>query len=319
MHSGHPYELTKIKREQILVEVARWLSNFQKIENILGKKGTLGKNIVHQFDGIRNKIKTSSNKAEDAAKLMRASLKMRKGEPVLNICGLLESHGIRVIDLCKPDSKDFFGLSVADVNEGGPAVVVNTCDKISVERWIFTAAHELGHLIMHLSDYDAQCTVEEKKEEQEANAFAASFLMPDTAFLKEWHGSSGLDFVDRVIKVKRIFRVSYRTVLYRLAPHAKDINIWAHFQKEYKRKHRRALLGNDEPSALAADAFRATFPESRPKSEPYKLSPVDFIQDVLYGLVRAAIEQEKISLDRGAELLDISLQDMRERTLSWVA
>ena len=224
-------KLTKIKREQILVEVARWLSNFQKIENILGKKGILGKNIVYKLDGIRNQIKTSSNKVEDAAKLMRDSLKMRKDEPVLNICGLLESHGIRVIDICKPDSKDFFGLSVADVDEGGPAVVVNTCDKISVERWIFTAVHELGHLIMHLSDYGSQCTVEEKKEEQEANAFAAAFLMPDTAFLKEWHGSSGLDFVDRVIKVKRIFRVSYRTVLYRLAPHAKDINIWAHFQK----------------------------------------------------------------------------------------
>ena len=65
--------------------------------------------------------------------------------------------------------------------------------------------------------------------------------------------------------------------------------------------------------------FRATFPEPRSESEPDKLSPVDFIQDGLYGLVRTAIEKEKISLDRGAELLDISLQDMRKRTLSWVA
>jgi predicted HTH domain antitoxin len=45
---------------------------------------------------------------------------------------------------------------------------------------------------------------------------------------------------------------------------------------------------------------------------------VDFIQDRLSRLVRKAVEQEKISLGRGAEVLGLSLQDMRDLTASWV-
>lgn len=30
------------------------------------------------------------------------------------------------------------------IEGGGPAIVVNTNTKITVERWIFTVAHELG-------------------------------------------------------------------------------------------------------------------------------------------------------------------------------
>ena len=78
---------------------------------------------------------------------------------------------------------------------------------------------------------------------------------------------------------------------------------------EYKRRTGRTLLRDDEPDALAQDAFRASFPEDRSAGEPDGLSPVDFIQDRLFRLVRKAIEQERISLGRGAEVLGISLQE----------
>ena len=161
-------------------------------------------------------------------------------------------------------------------------------------------------------------TDEEKKDEEEANAFAAAFLMPDASFQKEWDETYGHAFIDRVLKVKRIFRVSYRTVLYRLAPGYRGGNIWARFQMEYKRLTGRTLLRDDEPDALAKDAFRASFPEDSSAGEPDKLSPVDFIQDRLSSLVRRAIEKEKISLGRGAEVLGLSLQDMRDLSASWV-
>jgi hypothetical protein len=143
--------------------------------------------------------------------------------------------------------------------------------------------------------------------------------MPEASFRKEWDETYGLAFVDRVLKVKRIFSVSYRTVLHRLAAGYRGPgNIWARFQMEYKRRSGRALLRADEPDALAQDAFRASFPEDRSAGEPDSLSPVDFLQDRLSRLVRKAIEQEKISLGRGAEVLGISLQDMRDLTASWV-
>ncbi len=298
-------------REQVLVDVVRWLADFSDLEDVLDDRED------YQLDDIRKRLKVRKNRGEAAAALAREAFGLDAEEPVRDICGLLESGGIKVGEQ-KVASDDFFGLSVAAA-DGGPAVVVNTWDRISVERWIFTAAHEFGHLILHLSDYDVVHTDEEKAHEEEANAFAAAFLMPDASFRKEWDETYGLAFVDRVLKVKRIFRVSYRTVLHRLATSYKGPgNIWARFQMEYKRRTGRTLLRDDEPDALAQDAFRASFPEDRSAGEPDRLSRVDFIQDRLSRLVRKAIEQEKISLGRGAEVLGISLQDMRDLTASWV-
>ncbi len=298
-------------REQILVDVGRWLSDFGDIEEILDDR------MAYKLGDIRRQLKSRKNRGEVAASLARQTLGLDAEEPVRDICGLLESGGIKVGEQ-KVASHDFFGLSIA-ASDGGPAVVVNTWDRIPVERWIFTAAHELGHLILHLSDYDVNETSEEKKHEEQANAFAAAFLMPEASFQKEWNETYGLAFVDRVLKVKRIFRVSYRTVLHRLAASYRGPgNIWLRFQMDYKRRFGRTLLRADEPDALAEDAFRASFPEDSSAGEPDKLSPIDFIQDRLSGLVRKAIEQEKISLGRGAEVLGLSLQEMRDLTASWV-
>jgi Zn-dependent peptidase ImmA (M78 family)/DNA-binding XRE family transcriptional regulator len=299
-------------REQILVDVGRWLSDFGDLEKILNDR------VKYKFDDIRKRPRTPKNRGKAAAAMAREVFGLDAEEPVRDICGLLESVGIKVGEQ-KVASQDFFGLSVA-AEDGGPAVVVNTWERISVERWIFTAVHELGHLILHLSDYDVTHTNEEEMCEEEANAFAAAFLMPDVSFQKEWDETYGLALVDRVLKVKRIFRVSYRTVLHRLASRYRGPeNIWARFQMDFKRRYGRTLLRDDEPDALAQDAFRASFPESSSAGEPDKLSPADFTQDRISKLVRQAIEQEKISLSRGAEILGLSLQAMRDLTASWVS
>jgi Zn-dependent peptidase ImmA (M78 family) len=106
---------------------------------------------------------------------------------------------------------------------------VNTWDRISVERWIFTAAHELGHLLLHLDAYQVDKLEEDVGEEKEADIFAAHFLMPDHVFKKELAEASGLSWYDRVFKLKRLFRVSYRSVLYRIASHLpaeQRKNVW---------------------------------------------------------------------------------------------
>lgn len=298
-------------RQQILVDVARWLRDFNDIEDILSDK------VDYKLDAISHQCLTHNRRAENVAGRVREAFGLDSEEPIRDICGLLESGGIKV-GVMNLASHDFFGLSVAE-EDGGPAVLVNTWDRISVERWIFTAAHELGHLIMHFSDYDVCQTEERDEHEAEANAFAAAFLMPHASFAKEWNDAYGLAFIDRVLKVKRIFRVSYRTVLHRLAPEYNGPgNIWARFQLDYKRRYGRTLLRDDEPHALTHDAFRASFPENRSANEPDGLSQADFLQDRLASLVRRAIEQEKVSLGRGAEVLGKSLQEMRELSASWV-
>ena len=92
----------------------------------------------------------------DAARTARRNAGLRDEEPILDICGLLEGNGVKLL-LLEKQRDSFFGLSVT-ADDGGPVVVVNTWDRISVERWIFTAAHELGHLLLHPAEYRREDT-----------------------------------------------------------------------------------------------------------------------------------------------------------------
>lgn len=93
----------------------------------------------------------------------------------MTFCGLVEHAGVK-IKLLK-SNLDGFCLSAFDQN-GYPAIVVNVREDISVERQIFTVAHELGHIVMHQGSFDGGFAEEKEKEEKEADQFASYFLMP---------------------------------------------------------------------------------------------------------------------------------------------
>jgi Zn-dependent peptidase ImmA (M78 family)/DNA-binding XRE family transcriptional regulator len=292
-------------REQILAAVGRRLHDFNELEEILEDR------IEPRLAPLGGCLSPA-----EAAASTRKRFGLGPSEPVRDICGLLEANGIKVLPL-RVASDAFFGLSVAAA-DGGPAIAVNIWERISVERWIFTAAHELAHLVLHLEDYDVLEKQEEKRQEREANLFASHVLMPQEVFAKEWEDTRGMALVDRVLKVKRMFRVSYRTVLYRLSETGVyGPEVWRRFQAEVKRRTGRTLLKDDEPEAIAADAFWASFPEPSRASEPEDLSPADFMEDRLFRLVRRAVEDNEITLARGAEILGLPLEGMRQLAASW--
>jgi len=299
-------------REEIIAEVSTWLSAFNELEELLEKDGLLNDRVSYQQINV-----SAARDPKEAAMQVRRVFEVEDREPIRDICGRLESKGIKVLSLRKA-SNSFFGLSIGP-GGGGPAIAVNTWERISVERWIFSAAHELGHLVLHPDDYDVTQLDEEKSREQEANAFASHFLMPEGVFRDEWNETSGMALVDRVLKVKRIFRVSYKTVLYRLSElTGGSVNVWGLFQGEYRRRHGRTLLRDDEPEALAADEYQASFPEHSRGREPDELSPHDFREDRLSFLVRRAFENGIITLSRGAEILCVPLREMRAVANTWV-
>ena len=299
-------------RELLLLEVEHWLNEFKFIEDILDD------HIPYTLDEICNQVKSKQNKIKLTADKVRKALGLNEDEPVRNICELLESNGIKVGEKQIP-THDIFGLSVGN-SKSGPAIVINTWSDIPVERWIFTAVHELGHLVLHKSDFNVKRTKEEKTHENEANAFASEFLMPNEPFWNKWNSTYGLAFIDRVMIVKRFFQVSYRTVLYRLSvSDSNEENYWARFQADYKKSYNKTLLQNEEPDSLAKDAFRASFPEHFCENEPDQLSPSDFTHGRLVGLVRTALEEKKLGIGRGAEILGLSLVEMRELITSWIS
>jgi Zn-dependent peptidase ImmA (M78 family)/DNA-binding XRE family transcriptional regulator len=300
-------------REQVLVEVAGWLADYNELEEMVGEK------VAFPFAALVEKIAAlpkDSNRARTAASIAREAFGLSKGgheDVVRDICGLLEAHGVKVITPTVA-SEGFFGLSVA-ADDGGPAVIVNVWERISVERWIFTAAHELGHLLLHPEAFTVSRADEVKGEEREADVFASFFLMPQRLFEKAWTETAGLRLLDRVLGVKRIFRVSYRTVLYRLADAPNAKNIWVRIQVEHRNRFGKTLGGADEPQRLRSEDFRMPGPRAE---EPERLRDADFVKGRLSRLVRAAVEKKKIPLERAAEILGVDDEARAEYARSWV-
>jgi Zn-dependent peptidase ImmA (M78 family)/transcriptional regulator with XRE-family HTH domain len=295
-------------REQILAEIGEKLENYAEIESVLNLRKD------NKLAGIKHISKADRCPKEIAAQI-RKQFNLDADEPIINICGLLEANGIKIISLRKTSS-NFFGLSVS-AKDGGPAVIINTWERIPVERWIFTAVHELGHLILHLPAYDVSEMDENEEEEKEANLFASYFLMPQDAFAREWQNSSGLPLSERVLKIKRIFKVSYKTVLYRLHENNPNKNVWKLFQNDYWLRNQKTLSAKEEPNALAATDYSSSMSEGSRSQEPDDLSPREFQCERLWFLVRQGIEAGKITLSRGAEILELSLAKMRELSRSW--
>ena len=84
------------------------------------------------------------------------------------------------------NSPDIFGISVGDTSQA--TILVNNSIQ-SDKRKLFTAAHEIGHVILHIQTGkkpESECNSSDLKEnnasnkqlEKEANQFAGSLLMP---------------------------------------------------------------------------------------------------------------------------------------------
>ena len=292
-------------RAQILAIVSKWLEAYAGLEAELGTRPPFGFKSAGTHDGSPVAV----------AQAARESVGLPPAAPVPDICRLLEDHGVKLL-LLPTTRESFFGLSVGK-RDGGPAVVVNTWDRISVERWIFTAAHELGHLLLHPSEYARDQAEHRTEPEQEADAFASEFLMPDDAFSAEWDATRGRSLLERVLKVKRIFRVSYKTVLHRLAASEREASdVWRTFQRQHREQFGKTLRKTDEAEPLHESEFAWSW---RRSGEPAGLSRHDFVEDRLARLVRRAVEEQRVSLGRAAEILGLTREEMRKQARAWAA
>jgi Zn-dependent peptidase ImmA (M78 family)/transcriptional regulator with XRE-family HTH domain len=301
-------------RGELLADVARWLDDYNQLEELLKAPAPF------KLAAVRKKLSGLAKveaRAVKAAALARAQLGLTGGEAIRDICGLLEDNGVKVFTP-KLASDLFFGLSIAE-SDGGPAVVVNVWERLSVERWIFTAAHELGHLLLHLDAYDVNKAEEDDAQEKEADTFASHFLMPKELFDKELAEARGLPLVKLVFKLKRLFRVSWKSVLYRIASQsAAGGKLWGRFQAEYRSLTGHTIGATEEPDGLPAGEFRSVRPPAKVAEEPEHLVEDDFVEDRLSRLVRRAVEKDEISMGRAAEILKLDLVDMRDLANSWV-
>ena len=293
--SQKPTSWEKAEREQISVEVALWLLDYNSIEEITGERRP------YDFKGIQ----FDRNDPVESAYTARAILMLDDEDYIRDFSSLIQWAGIKLL-LIDSKLKGFGGLSVGS-DAAGPAVIVNAGDRIPVEDQIFAAAHELGHLLMHPESYDSSIIEENDDQKKEADTFANYLLMPILQFDNKWRECRGMDWVDSVLHIKRLFSVSYKAVLDRLvAEGLADSDIHRAFVSAYNNRYDGRLVFREEPEAYPARSV-----------EPSSMDKTDFIEDRLARLAMDALDKHQITMSRAAEILNITVTAVRKRVLEW--
>ena len=139
---------------------------------------------------------------EDAARLVRMQWRMPSG-PMRDLTGWLESAGCLVV------AEDFGSMTGGGRVDGlsqwaadSPVMLVN--DRAPTDRLRLTLAHELGHVCLHSDQLGGDA-------EDEANAFAAEFLMPGDLIRSELRNLS----LGKLHGLKRYWGVSMQALIER--------------------------------------------------------------------------------------------------------
>lgn len=139
---------------------------------------------------------------EAAASMLRTTWGLGE-QPIKNVVRQLEAHGVRVYSLAEQCREmDAFSFWRGDV----PFVFLNT--QKSAEHSRFDASHELAHLVLHRHGGPQGGPLE-----QQANAFAAAFLMPRGGLLAK---APRIPDVNTLISLKSYWGVSVAALNYRL-------------------------------------------------------------------------------------------------------
>lgn len=129
---------------------------------------------------------------EEGLSIEEKAIKLREywglgEEPIKDVIYILEKNGI-VVTTMKTDSNEIDAFTQPQIINGNQHfIIVLGNDKGTAVRRQFSAAHELAHIIIHdgFMNMDELSNEEIRNMEDEAHAFAAAFLLPKNAFLKD--------------------------------------------------------------------------------------------------------------------------------------
>lgn len=225
-------------------------------------------------------------KLEQRALQARARIDLGPLEPVPDIISVLDQLGlttwVRPLGVDGPDGIYLKRPTVA-------AVLLNSNRQLP--RLRFTGAHELGHhdLGHFQAHVDQNIFGSKDRREHDANAFAASFLMPSKALYQaaSHRGKLGKLSAEDVVAIAREFVMSYDATVYRL--------------------HNLGLLtGAAHRDALRSQRAEVLTDDLREGPTTRSSTP--------HGFVRRALEayrREDINLSRLAEVLESPLPKIR--------
>jgi Zn-dependent peptidase ImmA (M78 family)/transcriptional regulator with XRE-family HTH domain len=278
-------------RENILSIIGHWLEDYTVLERLLQT------NEGSRFITLKNIC--VKQEVSHVAALCRGFIGLGANESIGDISSVFALAGIKLL-LLPVAAQGFYGLSVSEY-DGGPAIVVNTWGRITVERQIFSAFVQFGHLLLHPNSYDVLKTMEEPEEDERAQRFVREFLIPEEDLNAKWRESSGLHWIERVFKLKRLYRVGCTTMLIRLVElellkesHKED------FVQTYRQRYSLGELAKDTAAVLDGH-------------EPFRLSRFDFFEERFARLVHEGLEKKCLGVHQACSMLRISETELQQR------
>ena len=216
-----------------------------------------------------------SDDVEENAKRMRSWLNVAPEGPVANLVNILENNGI-LIYMHEYDSSHFSGIN--GMINGRPYIAINK--NVNAERQRFTIVHELAHMYFKWPENMA-----ESVREKQSNAIAGAFLFLRNDAIRELGIRRTGIYKDMELSAQE-YGISMLCLAYR-AKELKIVNEIA-FKKFMMRV---SQLG-----------WR--------KNEPSRIEPES--STLFRQLVFRAVSEAEISVQKGAELLQISFSEVQE-------
>lgn len=156
-----------------------------------------------------------SNDPTQAAKQLRSAWNLGTG-PILDVMDLLEHHGFKIALVSSDSGKvDAFGSEIKINNEVYYCILIDENNN-SYFRQQFSLAHELGHWVLHSGKVYPQelDSIDYRKMENEANEFAANFLLPTSEFIDDVLGEE--KDLNNYLRLKQKWKVSISAMIYRV-------------------------------------------------------------------------------------------------------
>lgn len=189
--------------------------------------------------------------------------------------------------------------------------IIFTNSSARLSREIFTLAHEIGHIILHFSEeksfIDNSNTISVRsvdEKEQEANYFAACFLMPEDEVRKFidleltdfQHSLTAMD----IARIMSEFNVSFEMVLNRL----ESIGVINGNEK--------IRLNSQKVESRVGNLLRSVGGNARLNQSSNEIAiPYEYIEYVIYNYNHNAIPME--TLEKALACYGLKLDDIKDR------
>lgn len=273
-------KLGKKAVEAIKLKIQQRIEKYVEIERIAGVETKFDGDILSRFLVMDDKT------AREAAMHLREVWKLGLG-PIPQPISVLEAHGIKVIEV-EEDPLLFDGTS--NTVEGIPVLVLNKAEKTdgdakylqNEERRRLTLFHELGHQVMSFAP-----EVTDKEKEELCNVFANEMLIPSCIFRQIFGDKRASISYWELKDVQREFGISVRALMMK----ATQLGIIT------QSKHKWFCINLNKNETLRKELDKTAV-------QVQHTSRFD-------RLVYRSLDSELITHSKAAQLLDISMSELK--------